>query len=564
VIRRAGACLRLMSDTVGSFRVFLLVVLQVLTALLEGAGLVLLVPVIQALGGGSKFSVPGLSVHLTLARSFSFMLVVVVMRGFAQWWAAVLAVEIRLETIDRLRLGLIDDLYAADWTYLAGLRRSELVQSLTTNVERAQSAVAMVLRVLVGAFVLIATAAVGLLLTPVAGGLALVAVFGVLGLAARSTRGATALGKVMSDRIAGFGAALSDSLASARVMRAHGAEKAWSELVGAEVRDVRRNFVARSTTVSSVLGVVGVVAVLGLILLGRQVGLTFAELAALLVVATRLLSSGQNLLVSAQTFANDVPALEALVALQAVARAHPEQGAALDVGKKQPEPSFREGRRRAVDLLELRGVGVTYDANAGSALEGIDLEIPYRGLVTVTGPSGAGKSTLLDVILGLLHPDRGDVLVDGEPVVDLAAWRCRVGYVSQQTVLVPGTVWQNLAWSLQPGRTLSQEVAWSSLRAAGLEDVIKSLPGGLQAPLQELAELSGGEQQRLAIARALVREPELLILDEATSALDRTTEALVMASLLDGSRAVLMVTHRALSENPGTVLELENGRGTTR
>jgi ABC-type multidrug transport system fused ATPase/permease subunit len=554
VIRRAGACLRLMSDTVGSFRVFLLVVLQVLTALLEGAGLVLLVPVIQALGGGSKFSVPGLSVHLTLARSFSFMLVVVVMRGFAQWWAAVLAVEIRLETIDRLRLGLIDDLYAADWTYLAGLRRSELVQSLTTNVERAQSAVAMVLRVLVGAFVLIATAAVGLLLTPVAGGLALVAVFGVLGLAARSTRGATALGKVMSDRIAGFGAALSDSLASARVMRAHGAEKAWSELVGAEaarVRDVRRNFVARSTTVSSVLGVVGVVAVLGLILLGRQVGLTFAELAALLVV-------------SAQTFANDVPALEALVALQAVARAHPEQGAALDVGKKQPEPSFREGRRRAVDLLELRGVGVTYDANAGSALEGIDLEIPYRGLVTVTGPSGAGKSTLLDVILGLLHPDRGDVLVDGEPVVDLAAWRCRVGYVSQQTVLVPGTVWQNLAWSLQPGRTLSQEVAWSSLRAAGLEDVIKSLPGGLQAPLQELAELSGGEQQRLAIARALVREPELLILDEATSALDRTTEALVMASLLDGSRAVLMVTHRALSENPGTVLELENGRGTTR
>lgn len=564
MIRSAGVCLRLMAATVGTVRVITLLFLQFTVAILEGLGLVLLVPVVQALGDVDRFSVPGLSVDLTLTRAFSLVIAVVVLRALGQWWAMVLGVDIRLATVDRLRLGLIDDLYGADWTYLAAQRRSELVQSLTTNVERAQSAVAMVLRLFVGTFVLLATAAVGVLIEPVVGGLALTAVVLVLLLAARSTRGATALGQVMSERIAGFGATLSDSLGSARVMRAHGAERAWSELVSAEaarVREVRRNFVARSAMVAATLGVVGVLAVLALILIGREVGLSLAELATLLVVATRLLSSGQNLLVAAQTFANDVPALESLLSFQEEARRHPER-AGTRPGAEPGERVVREGRRRAVGLVELHDVGLTYDGDETPALVGINLEVPYRGLVTVTGPSGSGKSTLLDVILGLLRPDQGEMLVDGVALSDLAVWRSRLGYVAQQTVLVPGTVWQNLAWSMQPGESLAEETAWEALRLACLDDVVRALPGQLQAPLQEIAGLSGGEQQRLAIARALVRNPELLILDEATSGLDAATERAVLANLLDGERAVLMVTHRNLSENPGLVLRLENGIGS--
>ncbi|MFL6158047.1 MAG: ATP-binding cassette domain-containing protein [Marmoricola sp.] len=564
MISRALACLGLMVATVGRTRVLLLLLGQGVVAVLEGAGLVLLVPVIQSLGGGSRFSVPGLSLHLSLVSAFTLVVVVIALRGLGQWWTAVEAVEIRLETVDSLRLGLIDDLYRSDWTFLAAQRRSEVVQSLTTNVERAQSAVAMVLRLMVSASLLVAIAAVGVLLAPAVGGLALVAVSVVVLLAARSTRGAAALGQVMGARIAGFGAALSDSLGSARVMRAHGAEQAWSELVGEEaarVREVRRNYVARSSLVSSALGVVGVVAVLGLILVGRAIGLSLAELAALIVVATRLLGNAQTLLITAQTFANDVPAVEALVAFRAEIRQHPEVVAQ---NPQVPASAARAARdERAVALLELRGVSVSYPGDEQPALRDIDLEIPQRGLVTVTGPSGAGKSTLLDLVLGLQQPQTGEVLVDGEPLADLSGWRSRLGYVPQATVLVPGTVWQNLAWSLQPGTVLTEDQAWAALGTARLDEVVRTLPGGLQAPLQELAELSGGEQQRLAIARALVRDPELLVLDEATSALDRATEAELLANLLDGSRAVLMVTHRALGDSPGTVLRLENGRGST-
>lgn len=545
-----------MSAAVGRGRLVALVALQLVVAVMEGLGLVLLVPVVQALDGAARLDVPGLSLRLSLPVAFTLVVAVVCLRGLAHWRAAVLAVDIRLTTVDALRLGLIDDLYRADWSFLATQRRSHVVQSLTTEVERVHSALAMVLRLVVGSLVLAATATVAVLIAPVVGGLAVLALVVVGFFAARSTRGATRLGRAMTERMAGFGAALTDSLTALRVMRAHDASAAWTQLVGGEaarVREVRRSFVNRSSAIAAATSVAAVLAVLTLIIIGREAGLSLAELAALAVIGTRLLGSAQGLLGSAQVFANDAPALERLTAFAAEARAHPE-----------PVEERRAPTARAVDgaasLVCLRGVGVTYSGDSAPALAGIDLDVPHGGLVVVTGPSGAGKSTLLDVVLGLLRPDSGEVLVDGAPLTDLASWRSRIGYVPQQTVLVPGTVWQNLVWSVSPGRTPTEDDAWAALRAACVDDVVANLSGGLQAPLHELAELSGGEQQRLSIARALLRDPELLVLDEATSALDADTEERLLDHLLDGSRAVLMVTHRSVTGRGGDHVRLAGGR----
>ncbi|MGO4255209.1 ATP-binding cassette domain-containing protein [Marmoricola sp. RAF53] len=564
MIARARRCLALMVQTVGPARIGVLLALQFVVAVLEAAGLVLIVPVIQALGGEDSLSLPGFDLHLSLPEAFALVVAVVLLRALGQWASAVLATDVRLATVDRLRLGLLDDLYAAEWSYLSGQRRSHVVQQLTTDVERAHSAFAMVFRLIVGTLILLATGAVAVLLAPVIGLIAVGGVVVVAALASRSTRSAAALGRTMTDRLAGFGAALTDSLASVRVMRAHDAAGAWSTLVGTEaarVRETRRAFVARGTAISSTLGVAAVFAVLAMILLGREAGLSLAELATLAVVATRLLGSAQTLLGSAQAFANDSPAVQRLEEFHAEVLAHPERVPESAV----PAAVVVEGagKRRAPVLLSLRGIGVSYDedgAPGSEVLRDVDLDVPARGLVTITGASGSGKSTLLDVVLGLRAPQAGQVLVDGLPRTDLAAWRARLGYVPQQTVLVPGTVFENLAWSLQPGRTLTEGDAWDALRAASVDDVVRALPGGLHARLQEIAELSGGEQQRLSIARALVRRPELLVLDEATSALDRTTEARVLDTLLDGTRAVLMVTHRSLDGRESAVLHLDDGR----
>lgn len=560
MIGQVRASFGLMARTVGRGRLVALVALQLVVAVMEGLGLVLLVPVIQALDGSARLGVPALSLRLSLAQAFALVLTVVCLRGLAQWRAAVLAVDIRLATVDALRLELIDDLYRADWSFLATQRRSHLVASLTTEVERVHSALAMALRLLVGTLVLVATAAVAVLLAPLVGGLTVLALVVVAFVTVRSTRGATRLGRAMTERMAGFGAALSDSLASVRVMRAHDASAAWSTLVGGEaarVREVRRSFVARSGAISAAAGVAVVVAVLVLILGGRAAGMPLAELAALAVVATRLLGSAQGLLGSAQQFANDVASLERLTAFAAEARAHPEPAA-------PPAPAAPAERVADAPLLRLRDISVSYAGDAAPALSGVDLEVPRGGLVVVTGPSGAGKSTLLDVVLGLLRPDGGEVCVDGVPLTDLAAWRRRIGYVPQQTVLVPGTVWQNLVWSVAPGTEATEARAWAALESACVDDVVRALPGGLQAPLHELTELSGGEQQRLSIARALLRDPELLVLDEATSALDLQTEERLLDRVLDGSRAVLMVTHRGAPGRGGVGLHLDAGRPAGR
>jgi len=555
VIGQARLCLALMARTVGRGRLARLVALQLLVAISEGAALVLLVPVIQALGGQDRLGVPGLSLHLSVAEAFTLVIVVVVLRGLGQWQAAVLAVNIQLTTVDTLRLGLIDDLYAADWAFLSSQRRSHVVQRLTTDVERVNTALAMVLRIVVSTAILVATALVAILVAPVVGAMATAALIVVAWFAARSVGHAVRIGRSLSDRLAGFGAALTDSLSSIRVMRAHDASAAWSGIVGAEaerLRGVRRSFVNRSAAISSVLGVVAVCAVLAMILVGRSVGMSLPQLATLAIVATRLLSSAQNLLSSAQLFANDAGAVERLTGFGAEARAHPEPTTTV--------PREAAPRRGSGPLVALRDVSVRYVEEAEPVLRGIDLDVPHRGVVVVAGPSGAGKSTLLDVVLGLLRPESGVVLVDGEPVVDMASWRRRIGYVPQQTVLVPGTVWDNLIWSVQPGVVPTEEDVWEVLRVACLDDVVAALPGGLHASLQELAELSGGEQQRLCIARALLRFPELLVLDEATSALDTETEAKVLDRLLDGSRAVVMVTHRSVADRDPTVVRIADGR----
>lgn len=535
---QARSYLALMSASVGAGAVARLLGLQVLIALMEGLGLTLLAPVLQSLGGADDLRIPQIGVSISVPVAFTLVLLVMALRAVAQWRAAVLSVEIRLTTIDALRLRLVEGLFDAQWSYLAGQRQSHVVQRLTSEVERAHNALVTLTRIIVGSLVLGATVLAAVLVSPAIGGAAAVVLLLVAAATRRSLRTAARLGEEMTEGVAGFGAAISDSLASVRLTRAHDAARAWTALVGEEsrrMRDARSAYVRKTAGVVAALSVTVVLAVLVLVLVGREAGMAFAELAALVVIASRVLTAAQGVLGSAQMFANDAPALDALSQFEREIEAAREPA-----GRR----STTAPRHAAGALISLVDVSVRHTIDGPPVLAGVTVDVPRHALVAVSGPSGSGKSTLLDVVLGLLPPDSGDVLIDGTPLGNLAAWRARVGYVPQQTVLVPGSVWQNLIWSLPPGRTVTHDDAWAALQAACLDEVVAALPGGLEAPLRDLAELSGGEQQRLSIARALIRDPELLVLDEATSALDPATEERVLDNILDGRRTVLLVTHR--------------------
>lgn len=196
--------------------------------------------------------------------------------------------------------------------------------------------------------------------------------------------------------------------------------------------------------------------------------------------------------------------------------------------------------------IELRGVTFSYKEAVRPALDDVSLRVPMGSSVAIVGESGSGKSTLVDLILSLLEPTKGQITVGDVQLRDVRTqWRSRVGYVPQDVVLFDATIAQNVA--LTWGTNFDVDRVEKALRQSQLWDFVASNPQGIQSRVGERGlALSGGQRQRLGIARALYREPLVLVLDEATSALDTKTESQVSASIrsLDIGITKIVVAHR--------------------
>lgn len=547
MIQRARLHLRAMVDACGAGRVVRLQLLMLLGALLEAVVLVLLVPLVQLLAGDDHVQLPVLGIEVGAVALLGVAGMAVLLRGAVQWRSAIANSDVLLRTTDTLRLRALRGVLEADWTYLVRQRRSDVVQATTTEMERVDAAVHLLLRSAVDLLLLAASAAVAVIISPLLGGLATLSLVVVVVLGRRSVRQSIALGVEWTRRNALFGATVTDSLASLRLIRAHDSSEQWVRLLddaAQEGRRIEHRYVEVTSAMQAIVGYAALGAALGLVLLGRAIGLGVAELVALAAVTTRLLSVARGLLTSTQAFAHYSPALDAVQRIIDETAEHREGAEDLEGAGREASPPRPQGssatRPTYGPVVELRGVSASYGDRP--VLQGLDLRVAPASLVAVTGPSGAGKSTLLDVVLGLLPPTAGELVVGGEPLTDPRAWRARLGYVPQQTVLIPGSVRENLTWSA--GRAVADDDLWEALGTACAADVVRQLPDGLDTVLQDLAQLSGGEQQRLCIARALVRAPDLLVLDEATSALDSATEAAVVANLRRTPAALLVATHR--------------------
>lgn len=193
--------------------------------------------------------------------------------------------------------------------------------------------------------------------------------------------------------------------------------------------------------------------------------------------------------------------------------------------------------------IELRQVSFQYDAR-NPVFNGLSLSIAKGDKVAITGPSGSGKSTLIDLITGLLSPTRGTLTLDGTDFInlDLAAWRKKVSLVAQDTLLFQGTIEQNILW----GQAFNRELLDKCVQRAALEPWVHSLPQYLATPIGELGKtISRGQQQRIAIARALYRQPELIILDEPTNGLDSNSCKMLIELMADLPKdlTLIVITH---------------------
>lgn len=227
------------------------------------------------------------------------------------------------------------------------------------------------------------------------------------------------------------------------------------------------------------------------------------------------------------------------------------------VGGERQKESFER-------MLCLNHVKWKYEDADDYVLTDVNMTIKKGEAIGIIGMSGAGKSTLIDVILGLHELQEGDIEIDNTDIRDIPdSWSKLIGYVPQSIYLSDRPIRNNVAFG-EAEETINEVEVWRALEQAQMADFVKQLPEGLDTIVGERGvRFSGGQQQRIAIARALYRKPQILVLDEATSALDNETEAAVMESIekLQGTITLIIVAHRLTTvKKCDRVYEIIDGR----
>jgi ABC-type multidrug transport system fused ATPase/permease subunit len=216
-----------------------------------------------------------------------------------------------------------------------------------------------------------------------------------------------------------------------------------------------------------------------------------------------------------------------------------------------------------VPSLIIEDVSFEYTESSNFSLSKMTINIPAGSSVAIVGPSGAGKTTLVDLILGILEPNAGKVLISGlVPSEAFKKWSGAIAYVPQNVMVSTGTIRENVGLGYPP-EIATDQLVLNALQIAQLDSQVLAMPGGLDSPVGENgSQISGGQRQRLGIARAMFTKPKLLVLDEATSSLDGQTEADVTAAIqsLRGRATVIVVAHRlSTARAADQVIYVENG-----
>ncbi|MCC4309513.1 ABC transporter ATP-binding protein/permease [Alcanivorax marinus] len=221
-------------------------------------------------------------------------------------------------------------------------------------------------------------------------------------------------------------------------------------------------------------------------------------------------------------------------------------------------------RWKANKAIRLDNIQFTYPGKQDAALKGLNIEIPVNKVIGLVGATGSGKSTAIDLLLGLIEPQQGELLIDGEPVTPQRrrAWQNSLGFVPQSIFLSDSSIRENIGFGLPP-EAIDEKRAKRAASMAHLDELLAELPEGLNTRVGERGvQLSGGQRQRIGIARALYHDADVLILDEATSALDGITEKLIMDAIHDfsGKKTIIMIAHRlATVKQCDTIFLLANG-----
>jgi ATP-binding cassette subfamily C protein len=536
-------------------------------SLTEGIGIALLVPLLGLLGEHATASGPawdagiGVLNAIGLPRSLTVILGIflaaIVTRAILMRCRDVTLSDLQYRFTDALRRRVYQAIEAAEWPFIAKEKLSNLAVALHSDVDNVGRGTFWFLRLpstaVLGAVQLAIVLSIAPLLT-----LAVMACGGVIAVLARWLGGDSyAAGtQLMAGRRAIF-EEISDFLASLKLAKSHHAgERHRLAFAAALARHTDRalGFTRRIADTQMLVQICSALVLGAFVYVGAELShLSTPHLLIMIVVFARLMPLLMQLQQSVNGVWQMLPVFDDLSRLIARCEAARERVAS---GGNERLPLRHN--------IRLSGVCFRHDKEQGpDILARLNLDIPAGSVVAIVGASGAGKSTLADLLMGLLVPDTGGIAVDGEPLAGdrLAAWRRSVAYVPQENFLFNQSIRANLLWGYPEA---SEAQIADVLALAGAAATVAAMPKGLDTIVGERgSRFSGGERQRLIIARALLRNPTLLILDEATSALDHESERAVWTVIerLRGRTTVLVIAHRLSTvRTADRIVVLDGGR----
>lgn len=523
--------LRLLLDLVAPHRRTMLVGL--LLGLLANA-IALATPMV------TKWVIDALSTGATMTRPITALLVLVLVGAaltLVQWTLlGTLAQRVVLDA----RTAIVRRLFGARIGELTARPTGELVTRVTSDTGLLHEASGSFIGLVNGALALIGTLVLMGVLDLALLGCTLVAVV-LVGLLMATLLPRIAVAEQEAQAAVGrLGGTLEGALRAIRTVKASRAETRQTDQVVAEAKAAAVHGVRAARTAATVWAIswtgiqLSIIAILGIGAWRAQHGLLeISSLIAFLLYAFQLMGPISELTQNVTALQSGVAAAGRIREINTIDL---EPATAL-----QPSPQLPG---KAGPVLELREVTAGYGPDVAPAVRGLDLRIRRHGHTAIVGPSGAGKTTVFSLLLRFLEPTGGELLLDGRPYATYRhdEVRAKLAYVEQETPIVPGTIRDNLLFT-HPEAT--DEELREILHAVRLEATVDALPQGWDTPLSS-AQVSGGERQRIALARALLRTPEVLLLDEATAQLDGLTEAALQECIRAraAAGAVVTIAHR--------------------
>lgn len=543
----------------------LIIVLGVLASLAEGLGLSLFIPLLRSLDGtvgeaNDTWWAEALN-RLFLEVDQDDRLVVIslcifafiVIRALLSYLNGIVFAWLDTRISHGLRSAIFDQLLGVEYRFIERTRFGDLLNTLATETWRTSEALSVLVTFIITVCSVAVYVTLLLLLSvrlTLAVGVAMLLISGIVRLLTRRVR---SLGGEATRANARLSERMVEGLAMMPVIRTFNRE-----------RYEKDRFDAHSKRVSSVS--------MRLSIVSGLVTPVYEVLAGALLVGVMIVTlDDAGKLTSLLLFIFVLYRLQPMIARLDGARVNLRglSAAVEDVMRlvdRSDKPYLSEGTtahrglRRSIDFHD---VTFRYERDEPAALEHVSLAIPAGRVTALVGPSGAGKSTLIKLIFRFYDPGDGVITVDGQPLreLDLVSWRDRLALVSQEVQLFNATIRENIAYG-RPGAT-DQEIE-EAARRADAHDFIARLPEGYETEVGDNGvRLSGGQQQRITFARAVIRDPEVLILDEATNALDSRSERIIQDALdlLSHDRTVIVIAHRfSTIERADHIVVLDEGR----